>query len=86
MTEEAKPKTNMRVVGINLAVLLGYTILCAIKKEDDGLILDMILIAIHVIVCVFLAIILRRWVWLLSSAIVLVIGFSTCAGIGNFNI
>jgi hypothetical protein len=80
---EAKPMTGMRLVGINLAVLAGYTIICALLG-GGGLILDAFIIAIHVVLSVGSSIIFRKWAWLLSGLVVLVIGFSTCVGIGSF--
>lgn len=76
----AKPTTGMRLVGINLGVLVGYTVICAVAG-DSGLILDAFIIAIHVIICIGMAAAARRWAWLLSGLIVLIIGFSTCVGV-----
>jgi hypothetical protein len=80
---EAKPTTGMQLVGINLAVLAGYTLICCLLR-GGGLILDAFIIALHVILCVGSSIIFRKWAWLLSGLVVLVIGFSTCVGIGSF--
>ncbi|SDD92341.1 hypothetical protein SAMN05216464_10352 [Mucilaginibacter pineti] len=86
MEEEKKPipNKNMRIVGINLAVLAGYTIICALGSEQL-LVLDMYLFGIHVVVCIFGAIIFRKWSWLLSAVLILVIGFSTCVMIATMH-
>ncbi|MEO3403148.1 hypothetical protein AAFN85_04550 [Mucilaginibacter sp. CAU 1740] len=82
-----KPKkpSSMKIVGINMAVFAAYTILCELGAKDGAAILDMFLIGIHVLVGIVLAIVNRSWAWLLSALIVLVIGFSTCVGMVNFN-
>jgi hypothetical protein len=77
-----KPTTNLRLVGINMAVLAGYTILCALLR-DGGLIFDAFIIAGHFFICVIMAAVQRRWVWVLSAFMVLIIGFSTCVGVGS---
>ena len=81
---EAKPSTNMQLVGINLGVLAGYTVIC-VAAGGGGLMLDAFIIAGHVIICIGMAAAARRWAWLLSGLIVLVIGFSTCAGAINLH-
>jgi hypothetical protein len=83
MIDKPKPNNDMRIVGTNLAVLVGYTILCAFLKNEEGLFLDAFLIVLHVIFCLGSAIIMRRWAWLLGAGAVLAIGFSTCLGIAS---
>lgn len=73
---EPRPNNGMRIVGINIGILAGYTIICALVP--DLIMLDMFLIGIHVVVCIICAIAYRKWSWLLSAVIILVIGFSTC--------
>lgn len=76
--KEKKPET-MSIAGINLLVMLVYTIILA--AIPDGLILDIFLLPAHVFVCLLVAIVNRSWIWLLSALAVLIIGFSTCAGL-----
>ena len=76
-----KPGNGMKIVGINLLILLIYTI--GLKFVDGGAIFDAILIAAHLFVCIILAIALGSRFWLLSGILVLVIGFSTCVMFSN---
>lgn len=77
--------SNMKIVGYNLLVFAAYTVICEVTANDGGFVFDMFFIGIHVIVGIILAIANRSWAWLLSALIVLVIGFSTCVGMLNFN-
>lgn len=78
-----RQNTGMKIVGYNILALIIYTLLCRLGSTDGGGILDAFLIAIHVFVCIIMAIGSRSWVWLLSGILVLVIGFSTCVGLGG---
>jgi hypothetical protein len=79
-----KQELSYKIVGINLAVLIVYTLMSALSP--GGIIFDGFLIVIHVIVCMILTLTgPKRMQWLLSGVLVLVIGFSTCVGIGNLN-
>jgi hypothetical protein len=78
--DEKKQSYNMRVVGINLAVLAVYTIISKIDK-DLGPFLDAFLLAIHFIVCILWAVIASKNIWLLTAFVVLLIGVSTCVGV-----
>ena len=75
-----KPPAGMRNVGFNLLALAFYTIICGFIR-DGGIIFDAILIACHFFVCLIMAAVEQKWVWALSALAVLLIGFSTCAGI-----
>ncbi|MCO5949419.1 hypothetical protein [Mucilaginibacter flavidus] len=73
-----KQSKDMRVVGYNLLVFVGYTLILKFAGEA-GLILDGIILVIHVFVCIILAIAYRSWLWFLSGLMILIIGVSTCA-------
>lgn len=75
-----KQELSYKIVGFNMAALAAYTFISAIPS--DGIIIDASLIFFHVILCLILTLAgPRRLQWLLSGVLVLVIGFSTCAGI-----
>ncbi|TFF33614.1 hypothetical protein [Mucilaginibacter psychrotolerans] len=75
-----KREYNYKVVGINLVLLVGYTLLSAIPS--DGIIIDAFFLFLHVLACIILSITgPSRLQWLLSGLLVSVIGFSTCTGI-----
>lgn len=82
-----------KIAGINLLILLAYTVIIfAVNVNGSGrslgiLATAMVVIGIHVFINVILAIIFfiqkdkeRGMAFLLSSLIVLVIGFSSCFG------
>ena len=73
---QEKKAPRWKIVGINLAILLGYTVLC--RFTDGGIILDAFLIGIHFTAAIISSIIVKRWEWVLSAFLVLAIGFSTC--------
>lgn len=81
--EEPQPGGNnkamkrMRIVGINLFILLVYTLISAATRGNAAII-DAIFIAIQVVTCLILAIALFDWIWVLSAFVVLLIGLSTC--------
>jgi hypothetical protein len=83
MEDEKKQNNNFQIVGINLAILAGYTILSALTQ--GGPFIDAFFLGIHVITCLILSMIKQKWVWALSALVVLLIGVSTCVGI-LFNI
>ncbi|MEZ2339166.1 hypothetical protein AB6735_26205 [Mucilaginibacter sp. RCC_168] len=74
---------NMKIVGYNILALIIYTLLCRLGGNEVGLIFDAFIIVVHVFVCIIAAIINKSWAWLLSGILVLVIGFSTCVGLGS---
>ncbi|SDP75119.1 hypothetical protein SAMN05428975_2506 [Mucilaginibacter sp. OK268] len=76
-----RQNTSMKIVGYNLLALIVYTLLSRFAATDGGAIFDMFFVAIHVFVCIIMAIVARSWVWLLSGILVLVIGFSTCVSL-----
>ncbi len=83
-----------KIAGINLAVLLAYSILIRVANGGSGkggamgiLIISAFVIGIHVLICLIVTAAaygnkskgLDR-AWFLSSGIVLLVGFSTCLG------
>jgi threonine/homoserine/homoserine lactone efflux protein len=83
-----------KIAGINLAVLFAYSILIRVVSSGDEhgasmaiLITSAFAVGIHVLICLVVTAIefgnkdkgLGR-AWLLSSGIVLLVGFSTCLG------
>jgi hypothetical protein len=79
MTEENnyKPKDyNGYIIGINIGVLAVYTILS--KMIEGGVIIDAFLIAGQFFICLIMGIVVRKWVWVLTAFLILLIGFSTC--------
>jgi hypothetical protein len=67
------------VVAINVTVMVAYTVyLRFVDRGQYNIIGDAMLIAIHVVLCLVLAIFAFSKEFLLSAALVLVIGFSTC--------
>lgn len=77
----SKPKGDPKyvIVGINIAIMVAYTVY--LRFVDQGhlnAIVVAILIAAHFVLCLVLAIFGFRREFLLSAAMVLVIGFSTC--------
>jgi hypothetical protein len=84
-----------KIAGINLLVLLAYSILIRVLSSGGGkqgaamgiLIMSAFAVGIHVIICLLVTVVeygnrskeVGR-AWLLSSGIVLLVGFSTCLG------
>jgi hypothetical protein len=82
-----------KIVGINLAILLMYTLLThfGVKEQNEAYLAKMMMMAfavgLHVVVCllamVYMFVNKKRpegRAWLLSAGLVLVIGFSACLG------
>jgi hypothetical protein len=77
-----KQELSYKIVGVNLGILAGYTLISAIPSA--GVLFDAFLIFFHVMLCLILTLTgPKRLQWLLSGVLVLVIGFSTCVGIGQ---
>jgi hypothetical protein len=79
MTEENKDKAknyNAYVISINIGVLALYTIIS--KSIEGGVIIDAFFIAAQFFVCLIMGIAVKKWVWVLTAFLVLLIGFSTC--------
>jgi len=80
-TEEKRLIRNFKIVGFNLLVLVGYTILCGFIRSVAALYLDALLLAVHAFFCFMVTVFKQKWIWLLSAFVVLLIGSSTCIGI-----
>lgn len=81
INQEPKPQNRWKVVGINIGILAVYTIAC--RLVDGGIIIDAFLIGLHFFIAIIASIVVRRWEWVLSAFMVLVIGFSTCVNFLN---
>jgi len=83
-----------KIAGINLAVLFAYSVLIRVLNgggEHGGsmgiLLMSAVVVGLHVLICLIVSAVtygdkskeLGR-AWLLSSGIVLLVGFSTCLG------
>ena len=70
----------MIIVGINLLILISYTIYFRLRSKDlEALIIDAFAIALHVVICLIVAAAVKRGrIWALSAGLILVIGFATC--------
>lgn len=71
---------NMAVVAVNLGLLIGYTIYIRVTSPDGESVIGLaFIIAIHFILCLFLAFIPKYSKgFLLSALAVVLVGFSTC--------
>ncbi len=77
--EEPSEKQSMVIAGLNIAVLIGYTIYLGFIDHGQYKSIGLaFLIAIHVALCLILAIFIYHKEFLLSAGLVLIIGFSTC--------
>lgn len=75
----SNPNTKMIIVGINLLVLIAYTIYLRVFNNEELIILvEAIFIAFQVAFCLIMAIFVYRKELLLSALVVLLIGFSSC--------
>jgi hypothetical protein len=91
-------KALKKIAGINLAVLFAYSVLIRVLSGSGGkqgaamgiLIMSAFAVGLHVLICLVVSSIEYRFkdqglgrAWLLSSGIVLLVGFSTCLGNAN---
>jgi hypothetical protein len=74
---ENKQGYNFKVLGANLLIFAVYTVI-GVSSGDDGLLGAFFFSLFHFAICVILAIVFKKWVWLLSGLLILVIGFGTC--------
>jgi hypothetical protein len=84
MTEENSNRAknySAFVIGINIGVLALYTIIS--KAIDGGFTIDAFFIAVQFFACVIIGIAVKKWVWVLTAFIILLIGFSTCVNFLN---
>ena len=78
-TENPVTKLRLVIIVINILVLIGYTIYFDVAdKGEYNFIAVAILNAIQFIICLITAIFIYRKEFLLSAALVVLIGFSTC--------
>lgn len=95
MIEEKKPfelpkqpnnNSNLKIAGYNLAAMLIYGLLFVGVMGNDGLIIFGMAYIGHAFICLIMAIVQRKWVWFLSSVLIVIIGFSTCASMFRLDI
>jgi hypothetical protein len=79
MEEKKKKDNTMLIVLVNIVILIIYTLLLKplLKGEFDFLAI-LALLAIQFGACIILAIFFNTKAFLLSAAIIFLIGFSTC--------
>ena len=78
-------RSNYLVVVGNLIAMVVYTILLRLDDKNEGIIAVAFLLALHIVICIVVAIVLFIYTykrqanyWLLSSLLLLLVGFSTC--------
>ncbi|SEN80707.1 hypothetical protein SAMN05192574_104208 [Mucilaginibacter gossypiicola] len=77
--KKAPGNNKMIVVGINLLVLVAYTIYFRwIVNEELIILAEAVFIFLHVLLCLIVAIFALRKEFLFSALVVLLIGFSSC--------
>jgi hypothetical protein len=74
MSGEKRGIRDVAVLGINLAVFAAYVILGVYDNSGTWFIISLW----HVAICIIMAIIQKRWIWVLAALIILVIGCATC--------
>jgi hypothetical protein len=87
MTTEKKGTSDMGILGINLAIFAVYTGF-GLMAGEDALFGVFILAIIHGFITFLMAIIQRRWIWVLAGLLIWVIGFGTCVSnlhLGNMH-
>jgi len=75
-----KNNSQMKIAGYNLLAFFIYGLILVALIQGGGLLIFGFLFICHVIFCVCTAIVTRKWIWFLSGVLILIIGFSTCAG------
>ena len=71
--------SSLKIVGLNLLVFAFYTLICVSMGGEAGF-FAFVLAGLQAFVCVIVAVIAKRWIWVLSALMLLVIGFATCLG------
>jgi len=79
--EKKQTKTQEIIIGINLLILIVYTIYLRVDNNNYNFITDAFFITIHVVLCLVIAIFTKPRAFLLSAGLVLLIGFATCFAI-----
>lgn len=82
MTEEINQpeknrKNDFRILGFNILAVVIYMLASRVISED-GLILGAIVMVIHAFVALILSVVLKSWMWFLTSVMIVIVGFSTC--------
>jgi hypothetical protein len=80
MSEEKKKLGDLSVLGINLAVFAAYTLFGVYSNGDAWFVISLW----HAGVCIVMALVQKRWIWVLAGILILVIGCATCAN--NFHL
>ncbi len=79
-----QPKTpEMKIVGYNLLVMLGYGMLSVIPGNESGLMFYALVVVIHFLFCLGAAIYTSKMIWLLSGLLIIIVGLSICSASGN---
>lgn len=73
---------DLAILGYNLLAFALYTI-SVVASDNDGGFYAFMLSIIQFVVCIIMAIAVRRWAWALAGLIVIIIGFGTC--VNNFH-
>jgi hypothetical protein len=74
MSEERMRFPDIAILGINLAVFAAYTLLGVYNNGDSWFVISLW----HIAACILMAIIQKRWIWILAGVVILVVGCATC--------
>lgn len=77
-TENQNKDKTMLIAGINIAIMLVYTLLIRIFGGQYGALGLALVIAVHFVICLLISPFIYSKGFLLSALGVLLIGFSTC--------
>lgn len=69
--------SDLAILGINMGIFALYTIICVLAGQE-ALIGMVVLSVIHGFIALIMAVIQRRWIWVLAGLLIPVIGFGTC--------
>jgi len=76
--ENKKKDRTVLIAGINITILIGYTVwIRAIEGNNNALALGLLII-FHIILCIIISPFIYSKGFLLSALLVLLVGFSTC--------
>lgn len=69
----------MKIVGYNLLAFVIYgLLLVAVLRDGEALVMFSFLFVFHFFFCIIAAVVQRKWAWVLSGVLIVIIGFSTC--------
>lgn len=69
----------MKIVGYNLLVFVVYgLLLVAVLRDGEAFVMFGFIFIFHFFFCIIAAIVQRKWAWVLSGVLIIIIGFSTC--------